>query len=120
MGVAQLPAMDLLIFALDGTLIDSKLDLAHAVNAARAHFGLPPLDLATVGDYIGEALESFLTYYGDHKLDNTRAYPGIPEAPKKRDKPETDELQGAGPRRHAGRLYSTFILSFMSSCPSPQ
>ena len=93
--------MDLLIFDLDGTLIDSKLDLAHAVNATREHFGLPPLDLETVGTYIGngapvlirramgaeasqadvdKALEFFMAYYGDHKLDNTRAYPGILEA----------------------------------------
>src|SRR5579859_6651964 len=36
-------AMDLLIFDLDGTLIDSRLDLAHAVNAARQHMGMPPL-----------------------------------------------------------------------------
>ncbi len=93
--------MDLLIFDLDGTLIDSKLDLALAVNATRAHFGLPPLDLETVGTYIGngapvlirramgseaseadieKALAFFLAYYGDHKLDNTRPYPGIPEA----------------------------------------
>jgi phosphoglycolate phosphatase len=102
---------DLLIFDLDGTLIDSKLDLALAVNAARAHFGLPPLDLATVGRYIGNgaptlirramgegasgadvdrALEFFLTYYADHKLDHTRAYPGIPEA--------LEELDRAGVR----------------------
>ena len=36
--------MDLLIFDLDGTLIDSKLDLAHAVNATRSHMGLPALE----------------------------------------------------------------------------
>ena len=36
--------MDLLIFDLDGTLIDSKLDLAHAVNATRSHMGQTPLD----------------------------------------------------------------------------
>jgi len=93
--------MDLLIFDLDGTLIDSKLDLAHAVNAARASFGLPALALEIVGNFIGngapmlmrramgpeasqaevdKALEFFLAYYGDHCLDRTRAYPGIPEA----------------------------------------
>ena len=93
--------MDLIIFDLDGTLVDSKLDLAHAVNAARAQFGLPPLDLALIGHYVGNgapalmrramgpqaseedvrrALEFFLAYYGDHKLDHTRAYPGVPEA----------------------------------------
>ncbi len=97
----QLAPIDFLIFDLDGTLIDSKLDLAHAVNAARAHFGLPPLDLETVGNYIGngarvlvrralgpeasdadveKALEFFMAYYGDHRLDNTRPYPGIHEA----------------------------------------
>ena len=36
--------MDLLIFDLDGTLIDSRLDLANAVNATRRHMGMEPLD----------------------------------------------------------------------------
>jgi phosphoglycolate phosphatase len=101
--------MDLLIFDLDGTLIDSKLDLAHSVNAARAHFGLPALDLDTIGKYVGngapvlmrramgpeageddvrQALDYFLSYYDDHKLDHTRAYLGIPEA--------LEELHAAG------------------------
>jgi len=93
--------MNLLIFDLDGTLVDSKLDLAHSVNATRMHFGLPPLDVETVSAYIGngapvllrramgpetsaedvqKALEYFLAHYSEHKLDHTRAYPGIPEA----------------------------------------
>jgi phosphoglycolate phosphatase len=96
--------MDFLIFDLDGTLIDSKLDFAHSVNAARAHLGLPPLDLDLIGSYVGNgapvlmrramgpeaseadvetALEFFLEYYGDHKLDNTRTYPGVVEALEK-------------------------------------
>jgi len=35
--------MDLLIFDLDGTLVDSRLDLANAVNATRVHVGMEPL-----------------------------------------------------------------------------
>jgi len=93
--------MDLIVFDLDGTLVDSKLDLAHAVNATRVHLGLPPLENELIATYVGngapallrralgpemsdEELESalgyFLAYYGEHMLDNTYAYPGIPEA----------------------------------------
>lgn len=92
---------DLLIFDLDGTLIDSKLDLAQSVNATRAHMGMSPLDLAVVSSYVGngapvlirramgdgaseaqlqEALEYFLEYYRDHKLDSTHLYPGVLES----------------------------------------
>jgi phosphoglycolate phosphatase len=91
----------LLIFDLDGTLIDSKLDLAHAVNATRARLGLGPLPIEKVGAYVGNgapalmrralgpdyseeevagALEFFLSYYRGHKLDHTRLYPGVREA----------------------------------------
>ena len=45
--------MDLLIFDLDGTLIDSKLDLVHAVNATRVHVGMEPLEHARVYSYVG-------------------------------------------------------------------
>lgn len=93
--------MDLVIFDLDGTLIDSKLDLAQAVNATRRHMGMPALDNERVFSYVGngapmlirkalgpeateeqaqEALEFFLEYYRDHMLDYTVAYPGVPEA----------------------------------------
>ena len=45
--------MDLLIFDLDGTLIDSRLDLANAVNATRTHMGMSTLDNERVYSYVG-------------------------------------------------------------------
>ena len=91
----------LLIFDLDGTLIDSRLDLVHSVNAMLRNFhraelpdeviatyvgdGAPMLVRRALGDpsdegFLKEALEYFLAYYREHKLDNTHAYAGIPEA----------------------------------------
>lgn len=95
------PHYKLVIFDLDGTLIDSKLDLAHAVNATRANMGLEPLQNELIYSYVGngapvlirralgptvpqpdvdKALEYFLQYYRDHKLDYTVLYPGVREA----------------------------------------
>jgi phosphoglycolate phosphatase len=92
-----------LIFDLDGTLIDSKLDLALAVNAARQHMGLGALPPEQIFGYVGhgapmlmrrslgsiatdenveQALKYFLQYYREHMLDNTVPYPGVREALK--------------------------------------
>jgi len=93
--------MDLLIFDLDGTLIDSRRDLAQSVNATRAHMSMGPLELDTVSSYVGngapllmrralgdqatetevqEALEFFLEHYREHALDFTTLYPGVKES----------------------------------------
>ena len=45
--------MSLLIFDLDGTLVDSKTDIAEATNATRKLMGLPPLSLEIVATLVG-------------------------------------------------------------------
>jgi len=91
----------LLVFDLDGTLVDSKQDLALSVNAMREGLGLGPLPLDLIASYVGQGvtvlieralgdlaseenvqsgLSFFLRYYHQHMLDNTRPYPGVREA----------------------------------------
>jgi phosphoglycolate phosphatase len=91
---------DLIIFDLDGTLIDSSLDLANSVNYTRLQLGLPALENALIYSYVGDgasmlirralgrepnefeikqALEIFLQHYKMHLLDNTVLYPGVRE-----------------------------------------
>lgn len=93
--------MNLLIFDLDGTLIDSKLDLAHSVNATRQYMGMTPLDNELISSYVGNgapvlirkalgpdatetdvarALDFFIRYYAQHCLDYTVLYPGVEPA----------------------------------------
>jgi phosphoglycolate phosphatase len=98
---ARIPGVKALIFDLDGTLIDSKLDLALAVNAALEQLGRAGLPHEKVYGYVGQGapmlikralgggtseeecmlgLEIFLRYYREHMLDNTVTYPGVREA----------------------------------------
>jgi phosphoglycolate phosphatase len=95
-----IPAADLklLIFDLDGTLVDSRLDLANSVNAMLRHYKKPELPNEVIASYIGngapmlvrrslgdpddesylqEALLYFMGYYREHKLDSTYVYDGI-------------------------------------------
>jgi phosphoglycolate phosphatase len=90
----------LIIFDLDGTLIDSSQDLAISVNATREHLGMLPLDPFLIHSYVGNGaavlvkkslgpqvsdemaehgLSYFLKYYRAHALQHTRCYDGIPE-----------------------------------------
>ncbi len=91
----------LLIFDLDGTLVDSQLDIAHSVNAMLRDLGRPELPVHVIATYIGDgapmlirralndpddeklfhdSLDFFIRYYREHKLDNTYVYAGMKEA----------------------------------------
>src|SRR5207249_11842076 len=87
-----------LIFDLDGTLVDSKKDLTESVNHIRHQFELPVLTEGEIARLIGNgvlmlirralgnqateatvqiALQMFLSYYRAHMLDCTSLYPGV-------------------------------------------
>lgn len=100
--------LKLLVFDLDGTLIDSAQDLCNSVNATLKHFGRAPLPDPKIASFVGngvsvlvrkslaaadgthldamdeklvdEALAFFIGYYREHKLDYTYAYEGVVEA----------------------------------------
>jgi len=96
------------LFDLDGTLIDSKKDIAAAANAARVHFKMPPLPLEVATTYIGwgidhlnkkaletedpaklaEGLEVLKAHYREHCVDQTLVFPGAREL--------LDSLKGRG------------------------
>ncbi|MEY3283612.1 MAG: hypothetical protein RIR86_1625 [Acidobacteriota bacterium] len=101
---------DCLLFDLDGTLVDSRADLAAAVNLMLEELGEPVLSEAAVIGFVGEgarllversllaaagraiagqepaeeaverALEIFMRHYRNHLLDRTVLYPGVGEA----------------------------------------
>jgi phosphoglycolate phosphatase len=91
---------ELLIFDLDGTLVDSSVDISNALNYAIEPFGVAPVSLAETLTLIGEGvtklisklieargndldllvlLTRFLDYYSNHFADHTRPYPGTEE-----------------------------------------
>jgi phosphoglycolate phosphatase len=101
-------SIKLLVFDLDGTLIDSARDLCNSVNAALVHMGRPHLDDGIIASFVGNgaamlvrrslAVENgvqpdevhdeelataytfFLDHYREHKLDYTFAYDGVLES----------------------------------------
>jgi phosphoglycolate phosphatase len=100
--------LKLLVFDLDGTLIDSAQDLCASLNAALAHVGRKPLSEELLASFVGngaplfvrralakslgceveqvdenlhaETFRFFLEYYREHKLDFTYAYDGVLES----------------------------------------
>jgi len=91
--------MRAVLFDLDGTLVDSRADLALGVNLTREEMGYPPLEADQVAAYVGEGVHKLLRrslpecpgrleealvinrrHYAGHLLDHTRLYPGVPQA----------------------------------------
>jgi phosphoglycolate phosphatase len=91
----------LIAFDLDGTLIDSRRDIADSANEMLSQYGAPALTTEAVVAMVGEgarllitrvlaaakvdapvdeALPRFLDIYERHLVAHTRPYPGIPEA----------------------------------------
>ncbi len=119
--------LKLLVFDLDGTLIDSAQDLCNSVNATLGHFALGPLPDPAIAGFVGngvpmlvrrslalaggmapeqvdeellaQAIAFFLGYYREHKLDFTYAYAGVLEALKALG--ELHDAQGGVPRTMA-------------------
>ena len=92
-----MPRFAHLIFDLDGTLVDTKADLAAAANHMLRELNLPLLSVAQVESFIGlgarvlieralgqerahlvaDGFALFMDYYDAHLLDQTRPYPGM-------------------------------------------
>jgi phosphoglycolate phosphatase len=92
----------LLIFDLDGTLADTRADLATGINLMRAHYGLPPISMEIIGTYIGDGIRDLVKRslqgadanvddavaftrksYAEHMLDETVLYSGVTEGLRK-------------------------------------
>ncbi|MGR3317417.1 MAG: HAD family hydrolase [Candidatus Anammoxibacter sp.] len=89
--------LDLIIFDLDGTLINSKDDIANAVNHMLTELGLNRIENKIIYSYVGkgvpklversltekhldkfdEAVSLFKKYYAEHLLDITTLYPNV-------------------------------------------
>jgi phosphoglycolate phosphatase len=91
-------AIKLIVFDLDGTLIDSRRDLANAVNAMLREMERPALPENVIAEYVGDGagmlvrralgdpedealvadgMERFLVCYRKHMLDHTYVYGGV-------------------------------------------
>ncbi len=92
----SLSANQLLLFDLDGTLIDSRQDLAAAVNATRAEYALSPLPVDVVASHVGDGIRKLVersladasvdldeavgrcaAHYRACMHDRTEPYPGV-------------------------------------------
>jgi phosphoglycolate phosphatase len=95
----------LIIFDLDGTLIDSSIDITNAINYAIEPYGVKPITIEETISLVGEGItrlmekivdrsqtkeinkdilvNRFLEHYSAHLIDNTTIYPGVRETLEK-------------------------------------
>jgi len=120
------------VFDLDGTLVDSRLDLATAVNATRERLGLAALPVDAIAAMVGEgartllrralpdsidgaafddALALFLDLYFERCLDATQAYPGIAELLAELASRFTMAVLTNKPERHSRRILDALGLA---------
>jgi phosphoglycolate phosphatase len=120
------------VFDLDGTLVDSRRDLADSANAMLESYGARPLPVDAVTTMIGEgaallveracraagldepppgALARFLSAYDERLVDHTTLYPGVPDALGALAARAALAVGTNKPQRHADRLLAHFDLA---------
>jgi len=124
--------VSLIVFDLDGTLIDSRLDLAESTNEMLGSYGAAPLPVDRVAMLVGEgarvlveraleaagldraepeALARFRAIYDRRLLGHTRPYEGIPQLVQQLSEAHTLALLTNKPDEPTRRLLETFDLA---------
>jgi phosphoglycolate phosphatase len=128
-----MPSTHLAVFDLDGTLIDSRRDLADSANEMLAAYGAPPLDDDRIASMVGcgaptlvtrvmaaagvdkpveDALPRFLTAYNERLTHHTRPYDGIADLLEELQSRETAmALLTNKPLDQSNRILDAFGLS---------
>jgi phosphoglycolate phosphatase len=122
----------LIVFDLDGTLVDSRRDLAGSANLLLKQLGAAPLSVDQVVGMVGEgarvlvgrvldaagvdtdldaALTRFLAIYDEHLVDHTRLYPGVIDALQALEGRATLAVLTNKPGHHTGRLLEALEVS---------
>jgi len=126
----------LLMFDLDGTLIDSREDIGQAVNLMRGEYGLTPLDVATVSSYVGDGIHKLVErslqghaiditkatavcarHYMEHLHDRTVFYPGVADGlPRLRDAGYALAMISNKPARACREILAHFRVDSLFGC----